>query len=99
MAKGTLNAGYLSADGTKALSNEVKAKILEAPEGKVRVFRTTLYDADGNPVVLQGKVFASKTYGLTAKIDKVDLNFESVLVDREEKPKSAEETSLVDSLL
>ena len=96
MAKGMLN-GYISAKGSKNLSPAVKAKILEAPEGSVRVFQVKMFDAEGNPVILKGKAYISKEGGLTAKVS-MPLDFESALVEGKAETEANEE-SLANSLL
>jgi len=101
MAKGMLS-GYLSAKNSKALSPAVKAKILEAPDGMVRKFRVVgFFDANGEPVVLQGKVRVSKEGGLTCQVG-LPVEIESFLAPSagEKAPETDEgKAKLADSLL
>ena len=73
--------GNISLKNSKTLPTAVKAKFLDVPEGKRRVFRATMFDAEGNPVVIQGKVYESEnTQGLTARIS-LPIQFEVDLAD------------------
>lgn len=54
--------------GSKALSDEEKAKVLSAAEGKRKVVRLHLVDAQGNETVLEGRLYESKSGSLTARI-------------------------------
>jgi len=82
MAKLQVNANFTIAN-SKTLTDEEKTQALSATEGKAKAIRVTVIDAQGNEVVLEGRMYISNNGSLTARVNtKVD-NFE--IVDVEDK--------------
>lgn len=79
--------GFLTIAKSSELSEEDKAKVLQAAEGKVKKVRAVLVDAEGNEVVVSGRLTLSSKGSLTARFGAKINSFEIVEVD-DEKGKS-----------
>lgn len=73
--------GFATIIGSKELPKEVKDKLLSADEGKKKVLCAVLKDADGNEVVIKGKLVLSKPGSLMIRFATWIKSFQLVEVD------------------
>lgn len=105
MANKAQVTGHMTISNSNKLANAVKERILDAPDGHVRVFRKRLIDPDTNKeVVITGKARLSKggrdgtgPKSLTSYIAFKLEGVESLLVE-EDAPKQPQKDVDVDAL-
>jgi hypothetical protein len=87
--------GHITIAKSSELSDEDKAKVLEASEGKVKVVRAVLTDAEGNEVVLKARLGLSSKGSLSGRFGAKVHSFELVEED-EDKSKSKSDAKAAD---
>ena len=85
--------GFATVSGSKKLAPEVKEQILEASEGKVKCLQAKFTDAEGNVVILKGRLQLSSVGSLTCRYAMKIESFELVEIDdpKIEKVKASKE--------
>jgi len=93
--------GHATIAKSSELSDEDKAKVLAAPEGKVKAVRAKLTDSEGNEVVLQGRLRLSTKGSLTSSFALKLNSFELVDVDvnKAKSEKKTDVNALAEELL
>ena len=91
--------GFVTIAKSSELSDEEKAQVLKASEGKVKAVRAVLVDAEGNEVVISGKLQLSSKGSLTARFGAKVESFELVEVDAEKSKSAPKADNLAKELL
>jgi uncharacterized protein Veg len=89
--------GFATIAKSAELTDEQKAEILEASEGKVKAVRAKLVDSEGNEVTFTARLGLSSKGSLTGRVAMKIESFEIVEVD-EDKNKSEAKSTNVDAL-
>lgn len=90
--------GFMTVTNSKKYSDEIKQKIVDAPDGKVRAIRKVLIDPETNEeVIITGKLTISKSSGsLTSRIAFSLNNIQSLIIDDNKNKKADKPKKEVD---